>query len=136
MLFKKSLILILCLAMVIAAMAFTQTSKSGSAKTTTKVKSATVEYVYWFSYIGPTNASFEEYTDPDNYVLLPNDYDPYECGFGYDEVCSIVCERFWHSDAWRPDFTYNPGYASAYWGLNNFVNYGFTLTNFVVTKSL
>lgn len=131
---KKILLPILFLAVAITAMAFTYVGKSN-----VKIiaKSAEISLSYYFIYVGPSPASsFSDYTNPANYVLLPPDQNPNEyCEYGYDAVCLILCEGAYHLGVFRPDFS-DTTWGSAYWGLYNFYNYGYTATNSVYLKPL
>lgn len=128
---KRFLLPILALAVIVTAMAFTLPGKSNTKTTVKSTKSNTL--AYYFKYIGPSPAfSFSDYTNPANYVLVPDDQNPYElCEYGNDTVCFIICEGAYYMGVFRPDFAYNPGYGSAYWGLYNLYNYGYSGTSAV-----
>ncbi|WP_285059154.1 hypothetical protein [Pedobacter ginsengisoli] len=133
--FKRFLLPIFLFAVIFTAMAFTLPDEFNTVKNTKVVDPV---FSYYFIYIGPSPVSdFSEYTDADNYVLLPGGQSPYEqCESGLDEVCMVLVERFWNGFEWKPDFQYNSGYGSAYWGLYNFFISGIPATNTVILKGL
>ncbi|WP_316812565.1 hypothetical protein [Pedobacter heparinus] len=129
--FRKKLLPVLVLLIIIAGTAFTQIGKSNITN-----KKTNVDYAYWFQYIGPTNEPiwFSDYTNPNNYVFLDSQ-DPYElCGYGQDALCSVLTERNWNGFEWKPDFS-NTGYGSAYSGLYYFYTSGIPGTTAVHLKA-
>lgn len=131
--FKKFLLPVLLLTIIIAGTAFTQIGKS---RTVTKAKNTNVDYSYWFSYVGPSPVYyFSDLTNPNNYVFLQGDHNPFlECEYGTDTICMILCERSWNGFSWKPTFS-NTSYGSAYWGLSNFYSTGTSGTYAVQLKS-
>jgi hypothetical protein len=132
----KFLVPFLLLIVIIAVTGFSQ---SGNVKKSVNKASRSLDppIAYCFSYIGPSTVwSFSEYTDPANYVILPDDtYPEYYCGYGDEALCTILCERYWDGFDWKPDFS-NTGYGSAYWGLYNFYTTGYPATSSVILKDL
>ena len=131
---KRFLLPILTLAVVLTAMAFTLPTKSNvNAIITTKSSRLS----YYFRYIGPFPAlSFSDYTNPANYVLVPDNENPYElCEEGYDAVCFISCEGSYYMGYFRPNFS-DTSWGSAYSGLYYFYHYGYSPTAAVYLKPL
>jgi hypothetical protein len=130
---RKTLLITFSLVPLIGATAFKQIWKSS----TINVKKANINYSYWFSYIGPTTGfNFGDLTNPNNYVPLPDEQNPYvECAYGSQAVCTILCERTWNGFEWKPDFS-NTSYGSTYWALYNFFSSGIPGSDAVLLKNL
>jgi len=96
---KKFLLPILILAVVLTAMAFTLPGKFNTVK---HIKAIDPEYSYYFIYTGPSPSyNINNYLNPNNYTLLPDDQNPYEqCEYGNDAVCLVLTERFWNGFEW------------------------------------
>ncbi|HMI05857.1 MAG TPA: hypothetical protein VK541_25445 [Pedobacter sp.] len=100
---KNALLSILFVAAMATAMSFTQGGKSD---TTTNSINRDV-YHYDFRYIGPADPYyFNDYLDPDNYVMLSGEEFPGDvCEFGNDALCVISSERYWNGYEWKPDLS-------------------------------
>ncbi|WP_285055502.1 hypothetical protein [Pedobacter ginsengisoli] len=131
--FKRFLMPILAFTVVLTAMAFTLPGKFNAVK---NAKAVDPEYSYYFIYNGPSPSyDINDYLDPDNYTLLPDNQNPYEqCEYGTDAVCMVLTERFWNGFEWKPNFNYYQAYGSAYWGLHQYCMYGYPSTSAVILK--